>query len=346
MLPKIYELIAKYPKLTDIHISANDYIYIRILWNLQKVSDNKLTVDQMLELRNQILDLSLHKSENAPDIYISNQDHQTSSDKIFWNFPAEIDTSRTYENYSFRVNIYSKSGDLSMAIRKLNENTIDIYDIMTKQLADNIVKKLLQASGWLILVTWPTWSGKSTTIAAMINWINNNLSQHIITLEDPIEYIFTNNKSLISQRQIGKDTKDFSTWLRSILRQNPDTILIWEIRDAETALAAINMAESWHLVFATLHTRNASQTVSRLASFAPSTQKDELQLRLSMSLLGVLCQQLVSDGDNMTAVYEYMYNNSAISNIIKKWEFYQIPNSIMTGKVDGMISMDDYQKSL
>jgi twitching motility protein PilT len=124
---------------------------------------------------------------------------------------TEIDTSRTYENYSFRVNMYSKSGNESMAIRKLNENTIDIYDIMTKSLADSVVKSLLQASGGLILVTGPTGSGKSTTIAAMINWINNNLSQHIITLEDPIEYIFRNNKSLVSQRQIGKDTVDFGT---------------------------------------------------------------------------------------------------------------------------------------
>lgn len=329
MLPKIYEIIAKYPRLSDIHISANDYIYIRILWNLKKVSDTELTSEQILELRNEILALATG-SDNISDI--KNQ--------------TEIDTSRTYENYSFRVNMYSKSGNESMAIRKLNENTIDIYDIMTKSLADSVVKSLLQASGGLILVTGPTGSGKSTTIAAMINWINNNLSQHIITLEDPIEYIFRNNKSLVSQRQIGKDTVDFGTWLRSILRQNPDIILIWEIRDTETALAAINMAESGHLVFATLHTRNASQTVSRLASFAPSSQKEELQLRLSMSLLGVLCQQLITDGDDMTAVYEYMYNSPAISNIIKKWEFHQIPNTIMVSKVDGMISMEDYTKAI
>ncbi len=346
MLSKIYELISKYPKLTDIHISADDYIYIRILWNLQKVSDDKLTSEQVSELQNEIFDQNTNKSENISDLYISNKDQQTSSQQILPNPPMEIDTSRTYQNYSFRANIYSKWGNASIAIRKLNENTINIYDIMTKKLADTIVKNLLQAQGWLILVTWSTGSGKSTTIAAMINWINNNLCQHIITLEDPIEYIFTNHKSLISQRQIAKDTKDFSTWIRSILRQNPDTILIWEIRDAETALAAINMAESWHLVFATLHTRNASQTVSRLASFVRSDQKDEIQLRLSMSLLGVICQKLISDGNKLTAIYEYMYNNSAISNIIKKWEFYQIPNCIMTGKTNGMTSMDDYQKSL
>lgn len=331
MLSTIYDIISQYPKLTDIHISADDYIYIRILGNLQKVSDNCLNSDQVLELINDILS---QKSKENQSENISNITNH------------EIDTSRTYGNRSFRANIYHKSGKLSIAIRKLDENNIDIYNIMNQWLADSVVKKLLQASGGLILVTGPTGSGKSTTIAAMINWINNNLSQHIITLEDPVEYIFESNKSLISQREIGKDTADFSTGLRSLLRQNPDIILIGEIRDTETALAAINMAESWHLVFATLHTRNASQTVSRLASFASSDAKEELQLRLSMSLLGVLCQQLISKDDDLIAVYEYMYNNPAISNLIKKWEFNQIPNTIMVGKADGMISMDDYTQSI
>lgn len=323
MLSQIYDIIDTHPKLTDIHISADDYIYIRVLWKLTKASEVLFGKEQVDDLIKEITEIS--KSDNFSNI-------------------TELDASWQHDKYFFRANIYQKHWRTSVAIRKLNQNDINIYDVMNHKLADSIVKDLLQARWWLVLVTGTTGSGKSTTIAAMLNWINDNLSKHIITLEDPIEYIFENHKSLVSQRQIGKDTNDFSSWLRSILRQNPDVIMIGEIRDTETALAAINMAESGHLVFATLHTRNTSQTISRLASFANQNQKEELQLRLSMSLLGILCQQLIAKDNEQVAVFEYMYNNHAISNLIKKWEFNQIPNAIMTGKENAMTSMEDYQK--
>lgn len=335
MLSTIYNIVSKYPKLTDIHISADDYIYIRHMGNLQQVTDAKTDEKTLWLMVQEILSYG-DKSEYIYDI--------PTNDTNIANNNEELDISRSHESLSFRANIYHKSGNMAIAIRKLNHNDINIYDIMDKWLADNVTKGLLMAEGGLILVTWATGSGKSTTIAAMINRLNTHTKQHIITLEDPIEYIFINDKSLISQRQVGMDTDSFDSGLKSILRQNPDVIMIWEIRDTQTALAAINMAESWHLVFATLHTRNASQTVSRLASFVPVDQRDEVQLRISMSLLWVLCQKLITKWDELIAIYEYMYNNPAISNLIKKWDYNQISNTILTGKNDGMITMKDYEQ--
>ena len=194
----------------------------------------------------------------------------------------------------------------------------------------------------LVLVTGPTGSGKSTTLASLINIINENQQRHIITLEDPIEYVHDHKQSLVNQREIGQDTESFNSALRAILRQDPDVILVGEMRDPETISIALTAAETGHLVFSTLHTVGAAKTIDRIVDMFPSEQQQQVRTQLSTVCEGVVSQQLIKtiDGRKRVAALEVMVANPAIRNLIRENKTYQIQNIIQTGSKQGMQSMD------
>lgn len=249
----------------------------------------------------------------------------------------------------FRVNAYKQKGNYAAAIRTI---TSQIPSFETLGLPD-ILKIFTEKHKGLVLVTGPTGSGKSTTLASLINIINENQQRHIITLEDPIEYVHHHKKSLINQREIGQDTESFNSALKAILRQDPDVILIGEMRDPETISIALTAAETGHLVFSTLHTVGAAKTIDRIVDMFPSEQQQQIRTQLSTVCKGVVSQQLLQtiDGRRRVAALEVMVATPAISNLIRENKIYQIPNMIQTGSKHGMQSMDQelvnlYRKGL
>jgi twitching motility protein PilT len=205
-----------------------------------------------------------------------------------------------------------------------------------------VTKDFIKTKQGLVLVTGPTGSGKSTTMASMIEEINCTDVKHIVSVEDPIEFVFSPKKSIFSQREVGEDTINYKNALKSALREDPDVIIISEMRDPETIMAALTLAETGHLVFSTLHTSSAATTITRIASSFPSTQQDQILSRLSESLLGTVSQRLlpnIKEGGLIPA-FETLINNDAISNLIRKGELTQIDNAIQVGFNDGMISME------
>ncbi|MCT4632702.1 MAG: type IV pilus twitching motility protein PilT [Firmicutes bacterium] len=240
----------------------------------------------------------------------------------------------------FRVNIYKQRGSYSMAIRSvpLEIPTIDELDL------PDIIKDLSLKKRGLILVTGPTGSGKSTTLAAMINHINENKNCHILTLEDPIEYLHKHGTSIVNQREIGHDSSTYAKALRAALRQDPDVILIGEMRDLETISTAITAAETGHLVLSTLHTVGAVSTVDRIIDVFPPNQQQQIRIQLSNVLQGVVSQQLLKkkDVEGRRAAMEIMICNPAIRNHIREGKTHQILSSMQTGGRFGMITMDNY----
>jgi len=223
-----------------------------------------------------------------------------------------------------------------------------LENLMYKDVADSIKEHILTQKTGLFLVTGPTGSGKTTSMIAMIELLNRTRKEHIITIEDPIEYVFEPQQCLISQRELGSDTLSFARAMKSAMRQDPDIIFVGEIRDPETAEAAINLAETGHLVFSTLHTRGASNTINRLVSFFPPANQDSIKDRLADSLLGVQSQFLLKTADDKHRVglYELMINNVAIRNNIRKDDGRQIDSIIETSRSYGMISHTEYAKRL
>jgi twitching motility protein PilT len=210
-------------------------------------------------------------------------------------------------------------GKISCVMRALNT---DIPDFSTIGLPDS-VQQLLNRPGGLMLVTGPTGSGKTTTLASSIDWINNNHSHHILTIEDPIEFVFDNKNCLVRQREVGEDTISFSRALRSALREDPDIILVGEMRDLETISLAITAAETGHLVMGTLHTSSASQTIDRIIDVFPTSQQQQIRVQLSSSLIGVSAQTLCKTKDNKrTLAAEILVNNNAIGNLIREAKSY------------------------
>ena len=211
----------------------------------------------------------------------------------------------------------------------------------------DIFKRLLDLPNGLILVTGPTGSGKSTTLAAMVNHINLTKPNHIITVEDPIEFTHTSKKSLINQRQIARDTHDFAAALRSALREDPDDLLVGEMRDLETIRLALTAAETGHLVLATLHTSSAPRTISRIVDVFPAGEKNVIRNMLSESIQGVICQTLLKKiGGGRVAAFEIMVGTSAIRNLIREDKVAQMYTAIQTGHAAGMCTLDQYLQEL
>jgi len=245
---------------------------------------------------------------------------------------------------NFRVNIYRHSGTIGIACRIIN-NTIPTIESLHLPAA---VATLARSLGGLILVTGPTGSGKSTTLAAMINLINEEKACHIITLEDPIEYIHKNKKSLITQREIGRDSKNFPKALRSALRQDPDIIMVGEMRDLETISIAVTAAETGHLVLTTLHTSNAPQSIDRIIDVFPPHQQQQIRTQLSNSLTGIISQRLLprKDGRGRIVAVETLVATPAARNLIREGKTHQLHSFIQTGSKYGMQTMNACLKNL
>ncbi|WP_017472733.1 type IV pilus twitching motility protein PilT [Amphibacillus jilinensis] len=257
----------------------------------------------------------------------------------------ELDLSHGIPGVSrFRVNIFYQRSNLSLAFRIIPTRIPQIDELGLPQILKDIVKK----PHGLVLVTGPTGSGKSTSLAAMIDYMNRSMNRHIITLEDPIEYLHKHNQSIIDQREIGFDTISFQKGLRSCLRQDPDVILVGEMRDLDTISTAITAAETGHLVLGTLHTQDAASTIDRIIDVFPTNQKDQIRILLANVLEAILSQRLfpTAQHSGRVAATEILINNAAIKNLIRNEKMHQIQNTLQTSKDKGMhtIEMDIRRK--
>jgi twitching motility protein PilT len=238
----------------------------------------------------------------------------------------------------FRVNAYFQRSAVAAAFRLIPSEIISIDRLGLPP----IVHELTRKPRGLVLVTGPTGSGKSTTLAAMIDEINQTRDEHIITIEDPIEFVHAHKRCLINQRELGNDATSFAAALKASLREDPDVILVGEMRDLDTISTALTAAETGHLVFATLHTQDAPQTIDRVIDVFPPGQQAQIRVQLSVTLQGVVTQQLLptADGASRCAACEVLVPNSAVRNLIREGKIHQIPSVIQTGAAQGMQSMD------
>lgn len=251
----------------------------------------------------------------------------------------QVDLAYGQEGARFRVNVFYQRGHLTVVMRYVKS------DIRTlEQLGlPSLLKELVQNDNGLILMVGPTGSGKSTTLAAMVDHINKTAEKHVITIEDPIEYVYTNDLSLIEQREVGVDAVSFPAALRSALREAPDVILLGEMRDLESVSTAITVAETGHLVLSTIHANSAPGTIDRIIDIFPPEQKDQIRIQLADILLAVLNQRLVprADGSGLQVMLEIMVANSAVKNAIRTANAAQLPTIMQTGANDGMVLLDD-----
>ncbi len=240
----------------------------------------------------------------------------------------------------FRTAILRQKGVISLVLRLIPSKLLSFDEIGLPK----ICAALCRRPRGLFLVTGPTGSGKTTTLASMINFINENLDRHIITIEEPIEYYHTHKKSIINQREVGTDVPSFAEALRRSLRQDPDVILVGEMRDLETMEAAIRAAETGHLVFATLHTTGCQGTINRIVDAFPVSQQEQIRVQISTNMIAVLSQTLcpLKIGKGRVAAYEFMVVTPAIANLIRENKTYRIESSIQTGKKLGMQLLDDH----
>ena len=310
---------------SDLHISAGLPPYIRISGKLTPTEHEPLTAEQCQRLIFSMLNNTQRKTLEQN-----------------W----ELDCSYGIKGLArFRVNVYKDRGTYATCLRALASK---IPSMETLNLP-NIVREISEKPRGLVLVTGPTGSGKSTTLASMINNINTTRAEHIITVEDPIEFVYEPIKSIIHQRQVGEDTKSFANALRAALREDPDVILVGEMRDLETIQLAISAAETGHLVFGTLHTSSAAQTVDRMVDVFSPEQQQQIRVQLSNSLVAVFSQTLVSKKNPKPGEYgrvmaqEIMIVTPAISNLIREGKTAQIYSAIQTG---GNLSMQTLEKVL
>ncbi len=239
----------------------------------------------------------------------------------------------------FRVSVFRQKGNISIVLRLIPCRFLSFEEIGLP----NITKALCRRPRGLFLVTGPTGSGKTTTLASMLNYINHELDRHIVTIEDPIEYYHSHKKSLINQREVGNDVPSFAEALRRVLRSDPDVILVGEMRDLETMEGAIMAAETGHLVFSTVHTTGCQGTVNRIIDAFPQEQQEQIRVQLSTTLIAVLSQALMPKiGSGRVAAYEFLVVNPAISNLIRENKTFRIDSAIQTGKKYGMQLLDDH----
>ncbi len=314
---------------SDLHISSELPPIIRVDGNLIRTEHPTLTADDVEALIFPML---------------SNEQRRTLEQ--VW----ELDLSYGIHGLGrFRVNVYKDKGSYAAAFRAINSK---IPDFSSLGLA-SVVKDITEKPRGLILVTGPTGSGKSTTLASMIDYINENRAEHILIIEDPIEYVHYSKKSVVHQRELGQDTRSFANALRSALREDPDIILVGEMRDLETISLALTAAETGHLVMGTLHTSSASQTIDRIIDVFPENQQQQIRIQLSSSLIGVFSQTLLPklDDDGQTKkgrvmAQEIMIVNTAIANLIREGKTAQIYSAIQTGGAVGMQSLEAALKEL
>ena len=313
---------------SDLFIIAGGPVCEKLEKRLCAISEDRLSPAQTEQL---IMDI-YKMATRSPDRYLERGD-----DDFSLSVPGLA---------RFRVNAYRQRGSMAAVVRIV---AFDIPDWKDLQIPQQVID-LSEVHHGLILVTGTAGSGKSTTQACILNQINQKRECHIITLEDPIEYLHRNNRSIVSQREISIDTENYASALRACLRQAPDVILLGEMRDQETIHTAMTAAETGHLLIATLHTKGAVNTIGRIVDTFPAAQQDQIRTQLSMVLRTVVSQQLLPGTDgNLYPAFELMHMNSAIRSMIRDSKTHQIDNAIAAGSAEGMISMDQsilalYQK--
>jgi len=275
--------------------------------------------------------------------WLRNQIRSIANDKLWdeYNENNEIDLSHAVEGYGrFRVNVFVQRGQAAAVMRTIPTQIKTIQQLGVPDSLNDIVKK----PKGLILVTGPTGSGKTTTLTAMLDAINASRQEHIVTIEDPIEFVHENKMSLVNQREVGSDTASFSEALKRVLRQDPDVILIGEMRDAETISTALTAAETGHLVFGTLHTQSSAKTIDRIIDTFPAHQQNQVRSQLADTLQAVICQDLVKKaGGGRVAATEILMRTDAISNNIREGKISAIYSALQTGRTHGMHTFDqDY----
>lgn len=242
------------------------------------------------------------------------------------------------DGYRFRVAVFKQRGNLGLVLRRIPSEFLTFEQLGLP----DAIKRLITRPRGLLLVTGPTGSGKTTSLASMINFLNQNYDRHIITMEDPIEYFHKHSKSTVNQREIGVDVPDFPEALRRALRMDPDIMLVGEMRDLATIHAAIEAAETGHVVFGTLHTSGAASTINRIIDVFPQEQQDQIRTQLSTALIGVLSQALMpKKPSGLVAAYEMMVVTPAIQNLIRENKTYRIDSAIQTGRKHGMYLLDE-----
>lgn len=268
------------------------------------------------------------------------------SEEKFKKFTIEKELDFAYETSDgsrFRINVHWEKGNIGLSARTIPSKIPTMEDVGMPE----VVYKLCSLDRGLILVTGPTGCGKSSSLAAMIDYINQNRNLNIITLEDPIEFIFKPKKSIIRQRQLGSDMLSFQSGLVHILRQDPNVIMVGEMRNLETIAATITLAETGHLVFATLHTYSAAQTIDRIIDIFPPHQQNQIRMQISITLQGIISQRLLRrKNKGRVAAREILINTPAVSNLIRENKIAQIKTSIQTSAKEGMITMDNSLREL
>jgi len=295
---------------SDLHVTTNSPPQIRVDGVLRELNHEPLTPTQTKQL--------------AYSILTDNQKHRLEED-------LEIDFSFGLKGLArFRANVFHQRGAIAAAFRQIPYEIRSFRELGIPQ----VVQKLCEKPRGLVLVTGPTGSGKSTTLAAMIDKVNRERHEHIVTIEDPVEYLHSHKNCIVNQRELKADTHTFAHALRSVLRQDPDVVLVGEMRDYETVEAALRIAETGHLTFATLHTNTAAQTINRIVDIFPAHQQGQIRVQLSFVLEGILCQSLLprTGGKGRTLAMEILVPNSAIRNLIREDKIHQIYGMMQSGQ--------------
>jgi twitching motility protein PilT len=320
-IKKYFDLAIK-RSASDLHLVSGCKSTLRIEGNLEVVDDG-------------ILD----EKELEPAIFAL----MNKEDIANFNSSKELDFALDIAGGHFRVNLHRQEGKIGIAARVIPDNIPEPQDIMFNE----AMYKLSHLNYGLILITGPSGSGKSTTMAVLINLINRERRAHVITIEDPVEFIFKEDQSIIEQRELGRDTKSFGEALKRALRQDPNVIMVGEMRDLETISATLTAAETGHLVLSTLHTSTATETVERIVDIFPTHRQKQILLQLGSSLRAVVCQQILpKKGGGLLVAREIMINTPAIANLIREGKIAHINSAIQTGRGEGMVTMDASLKSL
>lgn len=307
-------------QVSDIHLIENIPPMYRLHGGLQPIEGAPILTSERI-------------SAMAESICTEKQWHE-------FNQAGEVDLAYELKDISrFRVNVFKQLGAVAIALRQI---PIGIPSLDSLGVPD-VLRRMIHKSQGLFLVTGPTGSGKSTTLAAMLDYLNDSKKTHVLTLEDPVEYVHKHKKSIISQREVGRDTESFSNGLRAALRQDPDVILVGEMRDFETISIALTAAETGHLVLGTLHTSSAPSTIERIVDVFPSEQQAQVRTQLAGALVGILSQRLLPtrDGKGRVAATEMLVNKKGIASIIRSGKTHQINNMLQMGKSDGMHTMSN-----
>lgn len=316
-MEKIILNLAEKEGISDIHISSGKPIAVRINGVIETQKD------------------LIVKKEDISKFIKSNIKKE--SEKILEN-EKSIDFSLSLKNFRLRGNAFYSQDGLNVVLRILSENILSFEEINFPP----VVEQVMGSQNGLILVTGQTGSGKSTSLASIIDYFNQNHQKKIITIEDPIEFIHNEKNSIISQREIGTHALSFSSALRAALREDPDIILVGELRDLETIQLALTAAETGHLVLATLHTSGAPNTINRIIDVFPGDQQSQVRSQLATSLRIAVTQRLIKrlDGSGRVPAFEVMVNNAAVQNLIREEKIFQIPTIMQTGVSEGMVLMD------